>query len=277
VPHASRRRRRLPLAERPKAGRPRSDDTLRQLVALSNRLGDPAHDYVILGEGNTSARADAETFWVKASGAALRTAGPAQFVRVRFGPVLEMLAAGDLTDGAIEQGLARAKVDGEGAARPSVETLFHAVCLQLEGVSFVAHTHPAAVNSVVCSRSFAEALRARLFPDQVVICGPASVVVPYVDPGVPLAREIRLHLQEFVRERGEVPRTIYLQSHGLVALGASATQVEGITHMAEKAARILVGTYALGGPHPMAPPAVARIRSRPDEHHRQRVLGHRES
>ena len=51
------------------------EDTLDQLVALSNRLGDPAHDYVILGEGNTSARADAGSFWVKASGAELRTAG----------------------------------------------------------------------------------------------------------------------------------------------------------------------------------------------------------
>jgi rhamnose utilization protein RhaD (predicted bifunctional aldolase and dehydrogenase) len=100
-------------------------------------------------------------------------------------------------------------------------------------------------------------------------------VVPYVDPGVPLAREIRRRVQEFVREHGEAPRTIYMQNHGLVALGASARQVEDITAMAVKAARILLGTYALGGPHPMTPEAVARIHSRPDEHHRQRVLGHR--
>ena len=100
-------------------------------------------------------------------------------------------------------------------------------------------------------------------------------MVPYVDPGVPLARELHRRVQEFVREHGEAPRTIYLQNHGLVALGSSATQVEGITAMAVKAARILIGTHALGGPHPMAPEAVARIHSRPDEHHRQRVLGHR--
>ena len=92
------------------------EDTLDQLVALSNRLGDPAHDYVILGEGNTSARADAGSFWVKTSGAEL--------------------------------------------------------------------------------------------PDR---------------------------------------RTIYLQNHGLAALGPGATQVEGITAMAVKAARILIGTHALGG------------------------------
>jgi hypothetical protein len=44
------------------------EDTLAQLVAMSHNLGDPALDYVILGEGNTSARADADTFWVKATG-----------------------------------------------------------------------------------------------------------------------------------------------------------------------------------------------------------------
>jgi rhamnose utilization protein RhaD (predicted bifunctional aldolase and dehydrogenase) len=251
------------------------DPALDQLVGLSNRLGDPALDYVILGEGNTSARADADTFWVKASGAELRAAGPSHFVRVRSAPVLEMLDAGDLDDAAVKQGLARAKVEKDAVAHPSVETLLHAVCLRLEGVGFVAHTHPAAVNAVTCSRGFAKALEAPLFPDQVVVCGPASVVVPYVDPGVPLAREVRRRLQEFVREHDEAPRTLYLQNHGLVALGASAAQVEGITAMAVKAARILVGTHVLGGPHPMAPEAVTRIHSRPDEHYRQRVLGHR--
>ena len=218
------------------------DHTVDQLVALSNRIGDPARDYVILGEGNTSARADADTLWVKASGAELRTAGPQHFVRVRIAPVLEMLEAGEIDDGAVKRGLAGAKVDAEAAGHPSVETLLHAVCLQLQGVAFVAHTHPTAVNSVTCSNAFEDALRAPLFPDQVVVCGTAPVVVPYVDPGIPLARELHRRVQEFLREHGEAPRTIYLQNHGLVALGASATQVEGITAMAVKAARILIGT-----------------------------------
>ena len=59
-------------------------DTLSQLVALSNTLGRPENDYVILGEGNTSARADSETFWVKASGTELRTITADGFVRCSF-------------------------------------------------------------------------------------------------------------------------------------------------------------------------------------------------
>ncbi len=249
------------------------DGVLEALVSLSNRLGDPARDCAILGEGNTSARADEATFWVKASGAELRTAGPDRFVRVRFDAVLEMLAAGDLDDDTVKVALARAKADSAAPAHPSVETLLHAVCLGVAGVNVVAHTHPVAVNAVTCSRAFPDALRAPLFPDQVVVCGVAPVLVPYVDPGVPLAREVDRLLRAFVAEHGEPPRVLYLQNHGLVALGANATQAENVTAMAVKAARILLGSYGVGGPNPMTAEAVARIHTRPDEHHRQRVLG----
>jgi hypothetical protein len=42
--------------------------------------------------------------------------------------------------------------------------------------------------------------------------------------------------------------------------------------MAVKAARILAGTYAMGGPRFMSTQAVARIHTRPDEHYRQKVI-----
>ena len=51
----------------------KENELLSQLVAMSRSLGDPANDYVILGEGNTSAKVDADSFWVKASGTELRT------------------------------------------------------------------------------------------------------------------------------------------------------------------------------------------------------------
>ena len=51
--------------------------------------------------------------------------------------------------------------------------------------------------------------------------------------------------------------------------------IPNTTAMAVKAARILVGAYALGGPRFMTPQAVARIHTRPDEHYRQRALGQR--
>ena len=250
-----------------------SDDILAQLVTMSNNLGDPALDYVILGEGNTSARADADTFWVKASGTELRITEASGFVRVRFDGVLALLETDDISDDDVKAGLEAAKVDPAATARPSVETVLHAVALQLEGVNFVGHTHPTAINALTCSAAFETAVTGRLFPDEIVICGPALVVVPYTDPGVPLARKVRDLIDQYIDEYQEVPKVILMQNHGLIALGRTAQQVENITAMAVKAARVLLGTYVLGGPHFLTARNVDRIHTRPDELYRRKLLG----
>ncbi len=156
-------------------------DVLSQLVQMSRNLGDPAFDYAILGEGNTSARADAETFWVKASGAPLRTLDEKGLVQVRFSRVLEMLECDHLDDAEIKKGLETARVDPAVTAMPSVETFLHALALQLEGVNFVGHTHPTAVNAILCSQQATQALSGRLFPDEIIYCGPAPVFIPGED------------------------------------------------------------------------------------------------
>jgi rhamnose utilization protein RhaD (predicted bifunctional aldolase and dehydrogenase) len=257
------------------------DDVLTQLVTMSNHLGEPALDYAILGEGNTSARADADTFWVKASGTELLTIDRAGFVRVSFERALAMLDVPGLTDEQVKRRIGEAKVDpstGVGPApddtvRPSVETVLHAACLGLDGVSFVGHTHPTAVNALLCSQKAEEAVSGRLFPDHIVYCGPASVYVPYTDPGVPLARAVRDSIARYVGEHREIPQVILMQNHGLIALGSTAQQVEDITAMVVKASRVLLGAYALGGPHFLSLENVARIHTRPDELYRRGVLG----
>ena len=249
------------------------DDILAQLVAMSHNLGDPTLDYVILGEGNTSARADADTFWVKASGTELRTIEASGFVRARFDRVLALLETDDISDDDVKEGLEAAKVDPATTARPSVETVLHAVALQLEHVNFVGHTHPTAINAITCSAAFKTAVSGRLFPDEIVICGPALVVVPYTDPGVPLARKVRDLINQYVDKHHESPKAILMQNHGLIALGRTAQQVENITAMAVKAARVLLGTYILGGPHFLTARNVDRIHTRPDELYRRKLLG----
>lgn len=250
-------------------------DILTQLVGMSRNLAEPGNDYVILAEGNTSARADADTFWVKASGAQMRSIGPEGFVRVAFDRVAGLVDGPDLSDEAIRQALQAAKVDPTTPGHPSVETVLHALCLALPGVNFVGHTHPTAINMVTCSLDFATALSGRLFPDEIVLCGPAAVLVPYTDPGLPLARAVQQHIAAYLDDHGEPPKTVYMQNHGFIALGSSPQQVENITAMAVKAARVLVGAYALGGPHFLSHQAVNRIHTRPDEHYRQRALGQR--
>src|SRR5690606_5726256 len=118
----------------------------------------------------------------------------------------------------------------------------------------------------------ADFARERLIPDQVVYCGEASVLVPYVDPGLVLARAIARAVEAFRAERGVLPKTILLENHGAIGLGRTTGEVYAALAMLEKSARIFAGAAALGGPVFMAPHHVARIAGRPDEHYRQRML-----
>jgi len=248
-------------------------EILQQLIAMTRHLGDPANDYVILGEGNTSARIDEESFWVKASGTEMRDIGRDGFVEVHFSPVLAMLEDGDLSDEEIRQQLIEAKAGPSSPAPPSVETVFHALALTMGGANYVGHTHPTAVNAILCSQHVEAAIAGRLFPDEIVVCGPALAYVPYTDPGLPLARRIRNVLREYLEAYGEPPKAILMQNHGLIALGRTAQEVENITAMCVKTARVLIASYALGGPHFMSPQAVERIHTRSDEAYRRQKLG----
>ncbi|MEM9186877.1 MAG: class II aldolase/adducin family protein [Planctomycetota bacterium] len=244
---------------------------LESLIHLSRWLGEPARDCVMLGEGNTSTRLGDESFLVKASGVELARVEAAGFLEVGFAAALSLLSE-ELDDKAVKRGLNEAKVDPDSPLRPSVETALHAVCLSLPGVEFVGHSHPTAVNAITCSKDFEAIAQQCLFPDQIVVCGAYPLLVPYVDPGVPLARELQGRLAQHVEQHGRPPKSIYLQNHGFIALGASVKQVQAITLMAVKAARIAAGAIACGGIHPMSEADVRRIDGRDDEHYRQRVI-----
>jgi rhamnose utilization protein RhaD (predicted bifunctional aldolase and dehydrogenase) len=243
------------------------------LLNLSHELGRAGRDLAILGEGNTSVRLSARAFLVKASGCNLATLERSQLTECRFAGLLALVERSSLGDRHVDDALLAAR-RRSAAAKPSVEAIFHAWLLTLPGVNYVGHTHPVAVNRLLCSRWAPVFARRRIFPDEIVCCGEASVYVPYADPGLKLAQAIRRETVKFIRLRGQVPRVILLESHGLIALGASPEAVLAATLMADKAASIFAGAAAAGGPPRFLSPAqVARISGRPDEHHRRKVLG----
>jgi L-ribulose-5-phosphate 4-epimerase len=250
-----------------------SDPILTELVALSRSLGDPARDLAILGEGNTSAQIDLERFYVKASGKQLGTADEGSFVEVSLARAMDVLLGPDLTDEGVKQALVRCKADPGGPLMPSVETFLHAYLLSLADINWVGHTHPTPVNAILCSANSREAVSGRLFPDEIVCCGPAVCYVEYVDPGLPLARHLRRRVEEFIDEHGMVPKIILMENHGLIATGRTTRDVETATSMYVKTARVILGAYAMGGPRFLTPEHVARIHTRPDEHYRQRQIG----
>lgn len=240
---------------------------LDNLVAMSRTLGRPDLGYVILGEGNTAGAADEDHFWVKASGFTLDGIDESGFVRVAHAPLFEALED-DLDDSAVAAVLLQATTEAE-APRPSVETFLHAIALREAGAEYVGHTHPVAVNRVLCSNLAEAAVSGRLFPDEVVSCGACSLYLPYCDPGLTLAREFRRALACHLDAQGAPPKVVLIQNHGLIVLGKNPRDVLATTAMTVKAFEVLWGTYAMGGPHFLSPAQVARIEGRPDEHYRR--------
>jgi rhamnose utilization protein RhaD (predicted bifunctional aldolase and dehydrogenase) len=215
---------------------------------------------------------DEKTFFVKASGKELGTADEKSFVKVPFEPVLEALKGESLTDEEVRKVLSDSKTGKADEAMPSLETFLHAYLLSLSNNGFIGHTHPEAVNTILCSVNSREAVKGRLFPDEIVCCGPAVCYVEYSDPGLALARNLRKRVEEFIDRENMSPRVILMENHGLIACGQTPRDVETITSMYVKTAKILMGTYALGGPRFLSPQQVDRIFTRPDEQYRQKKL-----
>ena len=246
-------------------------DKISALINLSQEIGRDGRHLTILGEGNTSVKLSSSQFAVKASGCCLGTLTEEDITICHTAKILSITDQKTLSDEAIDQALLDARVDGMGK-KPSAEAMFHAWLLTLQGINYVGHCHSLPANQILCSpraRDFAER---RLFPDEIVYCGPASVFVPYVDPGLLLAREIRDRTNLFIQQNGHVPRLILLQNHGIIALGSSPNVVLACMLMATKAASIFVGAASLGGPNFMTPQHVERIFVRPDEAYRQTQL-----
>lgn len=247
-------------------------EILQQLIDMSHRLGEEHRGLVILGEGNTSARIDDETFYVKASGTQLATISAKGAVEVCFSKVLGMLENPGMTDDEIKAGLKAAMADPQGSLLPSIETVFHAYLLSLPGVNFVGHTHPISVNSILCSKGWRDLTDGRLFPDEIVCCGIAPAYVEYTDPGMELARKIRSVVTDYIKEYGDRPKSILMQNHGLIALGSTAREVESTTAMWDKTAKVLLGTLMCGGPNYLSDAQVDRIYTRPDEAQRRKLI-----
>ena len=252
-----------------------SDTTraLQDIIELSRFLGDPQYDFAILGEGNTSVKIDSDSFFIKASGKQLGAADANSFVAVNTKRAISFINGPDIDDLGVKDALLKSKVDQISPVMPSVETFFHAYLQSLPDVNYVGHTHPTAVNSIMCSVHAEEAVSGRLFPDEIVCCGPEVVFIPYTDPGMVLSRILRERVEAFIDKWNMAPKCILMQNHGLIALGKEARDVKSATLMYVKTARVLIGTHAFGGPNYFTDANVARIHTRPDEHYRQNIIG----
>jgi rhamnose utilization protein RhaD (predicted bifunctional aldolase and dehydrogenase) len=99
------------------------------------------------------------------------------------------------------------------------------------------------------------------------------VWVPYAAPGLALGRATHAAIRERCERDGVPPRLVLLGNHGIVALGATATEVEAVTTMAVKAARVRGVALAAGTPAPLDRDHARELAGRPDEAARRTMLG----
>lgn len=247
------------------------NDQLLKLITMSHQLADPALDLAIIGEGNTSTSCNDGTFWVKASGCQLATIGEEGFSHVDADAIFALIEKEQLTDDEIEEGLLRSLIK-KSMKKPSVETFLHALFLYKADIQWVAHTHPASVMSILCSKEGARPFTRHLFPDEIVVCGEMPMIVPYVDPGLSLAHAVRDILQEYLDSYSAPPKLVLMENHGIVALGSNPDEALNISIMAEKWARTILGTYTMGGPRYLSDVQSKRIETRPDEAYRRKQI-----
>ncbi|QPP05682.1 class II aldolase/adducin family protein [Streptomyces bathyalis] len=245
------------------------------LVGLTRRLGDPSADLVVLAEGNTSMRLTDGTFAVKTSGARMDTADEKDFVVVDPQELLELMrggpGAGTTQDDVTEALAVEGPYEGP-RRRASVETLVHLAALEYAGATWVAHTHPTAVVGLLACPSAEDLWQAPLFPDEAVVLG-RPAWVPYTPPGLELGRAVVESLVRHREEEGVPPRLVLLGNHGIVALGQSAAEVEAVTAMCVKAARVRSVALGAGGLAPLDASHAAALAGRGDEAERWARLG----
>jgi rhamnulokinase len=212
---------------------------LEEVAGLSRRFGsDP--EYTRGGGGNSSGKA-ASVLYIKASGQSLANLTAATLMPLRIEPLLELLEGrggqrGAPGTGEIMRVAMGARVNPDDDRRPSVECLFHALLPE----PIVLHTHPTVVNSLTCAVD-GQGIATEILGDDVMW-------VPYVDPGLPLARRIAAERRAYKARKGRpAPRAILLQNHGMIVTGDTADEVAaGCERIVEAVRR----RFGAGGPAP---------------------------
>jgi rhamnose utilization protein RhaD (predicted bifunctional aldolase and dehydrogenase) len=239
---------------------------LAELVRAARQAGLPAHDLVIAAEGNVSLTTEDGRFFVTRSGARLGELEEIDLVELDSSVLLAGLDSAD-GDASWLDVLTVSKID-PAAQRPSVEAGLHAVLASYYGAGVILHTHPTAALAVMASGRMDAFARARVLPDEIVMCGTMTHAVPYLDPGVALARHVRAMLDS----EPEVSPTWLLENHGIVCAATTAVGALESSLMLAKCARVFcwAGAADVSG---MPTAEIARIAGREDEKYRQSLLG----
>jgi ribulose-5-phosphate 4-epimerase/fuculose-1-phosphate aldolase len=226
------------------------------LIELAHALGEHPSRVTIWNEGSCAAKTSGDRFAVTTRGAGLASLAEDDLVELDVEKVRALSGGETVGDEEIELALV-----GDGLHVPSEDAPLFACLLGLDGVNFAAHVQPIEVNQIICSPRARQFSDRRTSPGEILACGSASLLVPYADPGLPLARELRRKMLLWNDRHKTPPRVVLLQNHGMIVLGADVREILHTTDMVLKSAQIFIGASLMGGPVFLTPNNVTQIES----------------
>lgn len=236
-----------------------SDSKTEVMLRLGQQLGTHTWQLTIGTEGSCAVKVDDATFLVTRRGASLASLTEADLVTIKIAEAQALLEKEALP----EDGLA-ACLGQEDAPEPSSDTLIYAHLFGLEGISFIGHVQPVEVNQIISSPRARQFADRRTIAEEVIACGGSSILVPYYDAGLALARETVKKVMLWRDRNKKTPRLVLLQNHGMMALGADVASVLSVAERTVKSARVFVGSAMMGGPVFLSPNHVAHLETLSD-------------
>ena len=197
------------------------DKALRELVKVSNIVGDDS-SLVQGGGGNTSVKSDdGKYMYIKASGTALKDMSSKRgWRRLNTGAVLDILADESLAKmdvnsrelAMVQRLLGACEDDVRGNVRPSVECPMHAVLDKC-----VVHLHAIMVQAYTSAKN-GRAKILELFKDEPF----PPLWVGYANPGFELGHKVFRLVGGYVRKYERKPTILFMEKHGLLVTADGA-------------------------------------------------------
>lgn len=230
-----------------------------ELLELAHTLGGHPSRMAIWHEGSCALKASGKSFLVSVRGANLSSLGERDVVEMDLPKMTDLLTAETVSD----EELAAALSD---PALPSAssDALLYAYLFGFDGVRIAAHVHPVEINQIICSPRARQFADRRSLPDEIIACGSAMLLVPYADPGLHLAKEVKRRMLLWRDRYKVVPKVILINNHGMIVQGDTPGEILKTIDTTVKAAQVFIGASLLGGPVFMTPNNVTHIESLKD-------------
>lgn len=231
-----------------------SDSKSELLLRLGKMLGNQGSVLTLGTEGSAAVKVSEDRFLVTRRGACMRQIELSDLLEVNADKARALLEKEAMP----EEGVSGAMLDPAGP-EPSSDMLTYAHLFALEGVEVIAHVQPVEINQIISSPRARQFADRRTLAEEVIACGSSSVLVPYMDPGLPLAREVVRKVMLWRDRNKRVPRLVLLQNHGMLVLGGTIESIVSSAEGAIKSARVFIGSATMGGPVFLSPNNVAYL------------------